>query len=514
MPSSPAPPRGHSDAVIRLTIHRKVFLATLALVAATALLLVLATRWNLEQGFARYSAAVEIARLGWLVDKVERAYAERGGWEFLQEDPQAWRRLQRPSNRGEQGPPGGALEPGAPRPPPPPPRDWAPEQADNPPPRFRPPPPPRPGQAPANDPFNIAPRLALFDAAGRQLAGHGREADASRPILHQGQVVGQLTLQAAPASASILDTGFLASQTRNLLLSGLIALVLALLAAWWLVRHLLAPVKDLTSGARAIAGGCLTARIPVRRADELGELAADFNAMAEQLARAEEARRAWVADTSHELRTPLAVLRAEIEALQDGVRQPDEATLARLHRQVLQLAKLVDDLRSTLDGNAMDSRLVLAPLQPLALLNETVGAFRSRYAAAGLRIKWAAPKDGGWTLDGDGDRLRQVFVNLLENTLRYTAEGGSLRIAAGVKGARLCLAFDDSVPAPPRDALPRLFDRFYRAEPSRNREHGGSGLGLSICKAIIEAHGGNITAGLSDLGGLAIRIELPLEEQA
>ncbi len=501
--------------MIRLTIQRKVFLATLALVTATALLLVLATRWNLEQGFARYTAAVEIARLGWLVDNVERAYAERGSWDFLQEDPQIWRRLHRPSNRGELGPPSGVLEPGVPPPPPPPPAEAPDPAGDMPPPRFRPPRPLRPGQAPANDVFNIAPRLALFDALGRQLAGHpdGREPAASRPVSHQGQVIGQLTLQAAPASASILDAGFLASQTRNLLLSGLIALSGALLAAWWLVRHLLAPIKDLTTGAREIAGGRLEARIPVRRADELGELAADFNAMAEQLARAEDARRAWVADSSHELRTPLAVLRAEIEALQDGVRQPDPGTLARLHRQVLQLAKLVDDLRTTLDGGAMANRLDLAPLQPLAILSETVDAFRSRYAAAGLRIKWAAPKDGGWSLEGDGDRLRQVFVNLLENTLRYTDEGGSLRIAAGVKGARLRLVFDDTAPAPPKEALPRLFDRFYRAEPSRNRAHGGSGLGLSICKAIIEAHGGSISAALSDLGGLAIRIELPLEDQ-
>ena len=496
--------------MIRLTIQRKVFLSTLALVAGTALLLVLATRWNLEQGFARYTASVEIARLGWLVDNVERAYAERGSWEFLQEDPQAWRRLHRPSNRGEFAPSAGGLEPGSPPPPP----LAAPDQAGSPPPRFRPP--HRPGQAPANDLFNIGPRLALFDLAGRPLAGHpdGREPAASRPVRHEGQIIGQLSLQAAPASASILDEGFLASQTRNLLLSGFAALILALLAAWWLVRHLLAPVKDLAAGAREIAGGRLEARIPVHRADELGELATDFNAMAEQLARAEEARRAWVVDTSHELRTPLAVLRAEIEALQDGVRQADEATLARLHRQVLQLAKLVDDLRTTLDGGTMDRQLVLAPIEPLALLNETVDAFRSRYAAAGLRIKWAAPKAGGWTMEGDGDRLRQVFVNLLENTLRYTTAGGSLRIAAGVKGDRLRLAFDDSTPAPPREALSRLFERFFRAEPSRNREQGGSGLGLSICKAIVEAHGGRISAGLSDLGGLAIRIELPLEEQA
>ena len=273
----------------------------------------------------------------------------------------------------------------------------------------------------------------------------------------------------------------------------------------------MAPIRDLASGVRKIADGGLDARIPVSRSDELGELATDFNHMADRLARQEELRRAWISDSSHELRTPLAVLRAEIEAMQDGVRPADAATLARLHKQVQQLAKLVDDLRLTLDREPGSADLDMAVLSPLAIVEETIEAFRERYAEAKIEIDTAGLAKGNWRGRGDAGRLAQVFANLFENTLRYTDRGGRLRIAARADGQRFFLQFDDTAPAPPPSALPRLFERFFRAEPSRSRELGGSGLGLAICKTLIEAHGGRIAAAQSKLGGLSIRIELPLE---
>jgi two-component system sensor histidine kinase BaeS len=325
-------------------------------------------------------------------------------------------------------------------------------------------------------------------------------------------VVGRLTLQAAPSSVQERDAAFLASQTRNILLAGLAALGLSLLAAWLLSRHLLAPIHDVTEGARRIADGWLDARIPVRRDDELGELAFNFNAMAERLAKVEESRRAWISDTSHELRTPLAVLRAEIEALQDGVRTPDASTLARLHKQVQQLATLVDDLRLSLDREPGVGNMEHLLFPPLAVLDEVITAFEDRYTAAGIALEATGLADPAVQMRGDAGHLTQVFTNLLENTLRYTNTGGRLRITAMARAPRLTLQFDDTAPAPPRSALPRLFERFFRAEPSRSRALGGSGLGLAICKALIEAHGGTITASLSELGGLSLRIELPLEK--
>jgi two-component system sensor histidine kinase BaeS len=494
--------------MIRLTIQRKVFLATLVLAATLVVLLAAVMRWNLGQGFEKYTTEAEFARLEWLIGNVEAAYAEHGNWEFVRADPErVWRRLWRRAAEPATNPPFGQ-DRGEPRQDFPPRQPW---QAEN----DRPRPPPQEGRPPPiNDALRIGARLSLLDADGRWLAGNpgGKDPGSRRPIRYQGAVVGHIALEAAPASVRELDAAFLASQTRNLVIAGLAALVLSLLAAWLVARHLLGPIRDLGAGVRRIADGRLDAHIPVRADDELGELAQTFNEMAARLAAAEESRRAWISDASHELRTPLAVLRAEIEALQDGVRTPDAATLARLHKQVQQLAALVDDLRLTLTHAQDEGSMDRLPVAPLEVLDETVAAFRERFAAAGIGLEVAGTRDPGWQVRGDAGRLTQVFTNLLENTLRYTDGGGRLRIFLGVRGRRLVLQFDDTAPAPPRTALPHLFERFFRTEPSRSRASGGSGLGLAICKAIVEAHGGSIGANLSELGGLCIRIELPLEK--
>ena len=526
--------------MIRFTIQRKVFFATFALAATMAALLLGLTRWNLEQGFNHYVVETEISHLDWLVKNIETAYAQSGHWTFLQESGDPWNRIveraaqaaqakmqpPRPAGRDNPGngfpprgdhPPGFPGPPGFPRHPPPPFASNAPPRPGPPGAQGRPPSFAQPGAVGGGrlgDLLEIQPRLAILDRSGQVLGGHPRSGavTAQRPIRFQGQTVGWLTLQ-APRAGAARDAAFLATQTHDLWLSGLAALLLSLVAAWLLTRQFLGPIKALTSGARQIAEGRFTERILVQQNDELGELASDFNAMAEMLARTEEFRRQWVSDSSHELRTPIAVLRAEIEALQDGVRTSDEKTLARLLKHVMQMSKLVDDLRQTLDRDSGQADLELETLSPLAVLRETLEEFRPRLAMANLTLDTSAvpQPDPGWRITGDADRLQQVFANLLENTLRYTHPGGRLNISASVRAGNVCLHFDDTAPAPPESALPRLFERFFRAEPSRSRQHGGSGLGLAICKTLIQGHGGTITAAKSALGGLGIRIDLPLE---
>jgi two-component system sensor histidine kinase BaeS len=479
----------------RFPLQRKIFLATFALAAALATVLVLAMRWNLVQGFERYTATAELARLDWLVASIESAYAEQGNWEFMRADPQgAWQRLQRRARPDETD--GGRM--------PPPPAQRRRPPADG---------PGSPGWTPPGDPLGIGPRLSLADASGAHLAGVSGSSPtiASRPIRHAGISIGHLNLRATPAAASELDQAFLASQTHTMLLAAAAALGLSLLAAWLLSRHLLTPIRDLAAGASAIAGGDLDVRIPVRGGDELGELAHAFNTMATQLAAQETTRRTWISESSHELRTPLAVLRAEIEALQDGVRAPDDATLARLHKQVRQLTMLVDDLRRTLEHAPGEGAMALGTLSPIELLLETVAGFRERYRTADIALDTDGLAHPDATLRGDAGRLTQVYANLLENSLRYTHVGGRVCLTSRIEDARLIVQFDDTPPAPPEASLPLLFERFYRAEASRSRALGGSGLGLAICKAIIEAHGGAIGATLSPLGGLSVRIALPLE---
>jgi two-component system sensor histidine kinase BaeS len=551
--------------MIRITIQRKLLFAIFAIAATMAVLLLLFMRWSLDQGFSRYAAAVELSRLDWIVSNAEAAYRRNGNWNFLRSNRGEWQRLQRRSDRDSE-------PPAAPDAPPP----WRDRDSDAPPewrygppkegppkdglrgygpPRGGPPndalvkdvPPrddapfarsnnastssgyavsdaiPGPKRGARSDARNIAPddglgigpRLALLDANGNFVAGSAEAMPPAgeRSLRVDGKLVGALVLGAATATAGTLDDAFLASQTRNLAAGGLAALAFSLLVAWLLSRHLLAPIRELAAGARAISRGKLDARIAVTRSDELGALASDFNTMAGQLARTEEIRRAWVADTSHELRTPLAVLRAEIEALQDGVRNADSGTLQNLHKQVQHLAKLVDDLRLTLDERP-GAKLQLERTDVLALLRDTIDSFRARYSAAGLRIDTTAISASAPDIHADADRLRQVFANLLENTLRYTHSGGRLHVSAETVNGLLRIAFDDSAPAPPAEVLPRLFERFFRAEPSRSRAHGGSGLGLAICKTIVEAHGGTIDCSLSKIGGLRMLIELPVGKAA
>lgn len=506
--------------MIRLTIQRKVFFASFALTATMALLLVGLTRWNLEQGFSRYVARAELGRLDWLANNIEDAYAQNGSWDFLRARNEVWNRLSTPDGpnplRLNRRPPFADDDRGPPADTQRPPRPGRPLRpyGGQPPPHPEDAPPGNEQLPPRGDPLGIHPRISLVDAAGVVLAGDPQTdaLTASRPLRYRGEIIGAVRVR-PPRKEDALATTFLETQSRDLWLSGLAALALALVAAWLLARQFLAPIRDLAAGARAIAAGRFMQRIPERQSDELGELAADFNSMADMLARTEESRRQWISDSSHELRTPLAVMRAEIEALQDGVRTSDGRTLERLHRQIMQMSKLVDDLGRTLERGGEQSDLELASLSPLAVLREAIDEFRKRFVSANIALDTAAlpEKDFGWRVRGDADRLHQVFANLLENTLRYTHAGGRLRITATGRAATLQLRFDDSAPAPPTAALPRLFDRFFRAEPSRSRQHGGSGLGLAICKTIIEGHGGTIGASKSELGGLCVTLSLPLE---
>ncbi|HEY6009101.1 MAG TPA: ATP-binding protein, partial [Geobacteraceae bacterium] len=245
--------------------------------------------------------------------------------------------------------------------------------------------------------------------------------------------------------------------------------------------------------------------------DELGRLAEDFNSLAMTLEQNEKARRQWVADISHELRTPLAVLRGEIEALQDGVRQANPETIHSLHGEVLRLGRLVDDLYqlSLSDVGALTYRK--EELDLTELLDEALAAFGPEFTQKGITLTAHIPRDGRAVVFGDPARLHQLFANLLDNALKYTDSGGELIIRLVCDEARARLDFQDTAPGVSPYDLERLFDRLYRVEASRNRAAGGAGLGLAICRNIVEAHAGTITAQPSPLGGVRIILTLPLQ---
>jgi two-component system sensor histidine kinase BaeS len=303
-----------------------------------------------------------------------------------------------------------------------------------------------------------------------------------------------------------------AQQRHALYFAAIAILVVAAIAAATFARLLAAPIRELAQGTHALAAGRYDARITLAQRDELGRLADDFNTLAQTLERNREARKQWVADISHELRTPIAILRAELEALEDGVRTLDANAVSSLSAEVARLATLVDDLYELARSDAGALTYTKQSLDLGSLLEETVAAFRDRYAAAGLSLELIPGESA--TLLADGDRLHQLCSNLLENSLRYTDRDGQVRVALATSQGRVRVTVEDSAPGVPHEALSRLFDRLYRVDPSRSRDTGAAGLGLAICASIVKAHDGTISARHSPLGGVAIDVELPLQERA
>jgi two-component system sensor histidine kinase BaeS len=285
-------------------------------------------------------------------------------------------------------------------------------------------------------------------------------------------------------------------------------LIIAWLVANWLARRL----RVLGLGATALARGDYSTRIPTHGHDELARLAGDFNHLAAALEAAQRGRQQWIADIAHELRTPLTALRAEIEAVQDGVRPLTPSSIASVAQEVHRLTRLVEDLRllTLSDLGALTYRK-----QPLDLgeaITDAIAAARAAIEQVQLDVKLQLADD--IHVDADDDRLAQVFSNLLQNTLRYTSAPASLRIGLAVDGREARIDWEDSAPGVGDEDLGRLTERLYRVDASRSSSSGGSGLGLAIVQAIIHAHGGRMEASHTSLGGLRWRIWLPLTDHA
>jgi signal transduction histidine kinase len=268
------------------------------------------------------------------------------------------------------------------------------------------------------------------------------------------------------------------------LLGGLgIAALLALLVMLTFFRRVFRPVEALTAGAGALAGGRLETRVAVRGNDEVAELGRAFNGMAEALERNERARRNMVSDVAHELRTPLTSIRVQIEAVQDGVVEPDAKFLASIEEDVVTLSRLVDDLQQLSLADAGQLRLELAEVSVAELVERAVSGLDLRGLALSISV---APS---LAVRVDARRLVQVLRNLLVNAVSYAAS--AITVTAAVADIVEIRVADDG-PGVPEAHVERIFDRFYRADPSRSRTTGGAGLGLAIARQLVELHGGTI----------------------
>lgn len=505
-----------------MKLWQRLFLA-LALLATAALVGQLAwQQWSFARGFSDYLDAIALGQAQQVGRRLVQLHADEGGWERLRMNRGRMGGLVSPD--GQDGPPEPRQQPGIP------PAggghtgDWRPPAQERAPahgpiPEMRADPRARGpqsaggrGPGPRPDDMSIGARFGLFDVDGSYVAGNA-DAASSRlrlPLSADGRAIGELRIAALPSLPAGAESEFARQQLRGALYAAACVLLLSLLLAFALARRLRQPLDALAEGARRLAAGEYSHRCDAHRRDEIGALARDFNRLAEALEQARQSRQRWSADVAHELRTPLTVLRSELHLLADGVRPLDAAAVASLQQEIDQLTQLVEDLNqlTLADAGALEYRFGSIDLADAAA--DAADRHRPRLRQSGLTLD---NNDSGEPLPvrADRRRLAQALDNLLVNAGRYTDAPGQIRLRVSRAADEARLQLDDSPPGVPESDLPRLFDRWYRADPARSRLHGGSGLGLAIARAIIDAHGGRISARPSELGGLHVDITLPLE---
>ena len=321
-------------------------------------------------------------------------------------------------------------------------------------------------------------------------------------------------LQVQPAVMTGMDMGepehmFLMSVHRSLLWVGLFFVLLGLVLSYFLARNITTPLQELSRAAEYIRQGKLAQRVHVDRQDEVGQLAAVFNQMSAGLEQNEQLRREFLANIAHELRTPLAILQGNLENMLEGVTKPDMARLFSLQEEVMRLNRLVSDLRD----------LSLAEVQQLELHREDHDLNGLLSGAAEMLAPLLEEKKLHFSYElqpelppvsVDADRIRQVFYNILVNAIRYTHPGTCILLRSWLEQERVWIEIADEGPGVSEQELPRLFEQFYRADKSRSRASGGSGIGLSLARQFVEIHGGEILARNREAGGLSICIGMPV----
>ncbi len=323
-----------------------------------------------------------------------------------------------------------------------------------------------------------------------------------------GSTAVTLYINPEPSADFPSTQGLSQSITRFLLWGGLLAVAIALLITFFLSRRILAPVKTLTSAARGLGRGDFSQRVQVKDKGELGELANTFNSMASDLEKVEQLRRNMIADAAHELRTPLSNISGYLEAIRDGIKKPDADTIRSLNEEVALLSRLVDDLQELSIAEAGELKLACRPEDVAELIQEAVASARAQATAKGVSISTDLPA-GLPSVNVDSHRISQVLRNLLENAVAHTTEDGSITLAARQQGDWVEVSVTDTGEGIPAEDLPNIFERFYRVDKSRARATGGSGLGLTIAKRLVEVHGGKIKV-LSELGkGSSFILTLP-----
>ncbi len=490
---------------MKLGITYRLFLLILCATGMAIIFLLLIMWWNINQGFYNYLGEVDQKRLTQFIDDLEKSYAKKGNWDFLKQTPPRWYSGSAMSSwKPDRVPPPIPLHNNEP--------PMGPPQGHN----MNRPPLPLPDKfghdhKPPMGPHPPDP-LVILNADKEPVYGSypHNEKIKLHPVIVNKSKVGYVGLLSPRHFLDPMQLQFLSQQKLALVWGAAGIVLIVIIISFPLSRQLVKPLKEMTTATHDIASGKYSTRVSFSSTDELGQLARDFNIMALTLEKHEKDRRQWVADISHELRTPVSVLQGEIEALLDGIRQITPETIRSLHAETLRLKRLVEDLYqiSLSDLGALNYRK--ENLDLLEVIKYSLKSYRAEFDRKGIAVKESIDKNLMVNCFADRERMSQLFVNLLENSLRYTDKGGILEVIAKVSNDFLIIEFQDSKPGVPEKYMGKLFDRFYRVEESRSRTSGGAGLGLTICKNIVDAHEGTISAHPSPLGGLRIQISIPI----
>jgi signal transduction histidine kinase len=377
-------------------------------------------------------------------------------------------------------------------------------------------------------------RFVLADSSGTVLLPLGRytpgstlkpeDIDKGTPISIGGRQVGTVVTPDRADFRNVAEDRYLARTDIALGIAAAVMVGVALLLGGLLARLITRPVRELTAAAERIANGDLAQQVPVRSRDELGALAGQFNHMSADLARATRLRQQMTADVAHDLRTPLTVIAGYLEALRDQVLKPTPERFAMMHDETQLLLHLADDLHTLSLADAGELPLSRRAIAPRQLLERVAQTYQHAADRAGVALIVDAAADLP-DICVDIEQFTRALSNLVGNALRYTPEGGMITLAAGkIADCRLQIADYDQAQSTivfkVRDTgagiaaehLPNIFERFYRADPSRQQATGGSGLGLAIIKSIVEAHGGRVSVASVLDQGTTFTIALPVGE--
>jgi two-component system sensor histidine kinase BaeS len=481
-----------------MKITTKLFLAIFGLTSIVLIATLSLARWSFQQGFLDYINALEQQRLESIAISLANRY-QQNPTALLQIKPAEFRQILYVFT-----PKFGSGMP--------PPREHPPEFDGQPlarePHGLR-----RPNFARPDQPAPL-PKTTLTDMQGHYIAGDKAVLSAEEviqyPVIINEREIALLWSEPKRQFDSIQATEFANQQQQTSIVLAIIFLLLAGFVALLLAKRLLNPIKQAILVVKQLAKGEYQITPLPKQQDELGELMRDIERLAHTLSQTQQAKNRWLANISHELRTPLTILMGELEMISAGIRSFDEKQQQSFSQEVHRLMHLVDDLYQLSLADIGGLRYQFSTVVVADCIEQAIAATQSKQESHQLAITTHLLPH--ITITADHDRLVQLFINLIVNSCYYTDAPGQLVISMNQDKGKLIIEFADSAPGVDDQALEQLFDSLYREDEARTRVNAGAGLGLTICKTIVQAHQANITAQHADLGGVAIVITFELEQ--